>query len=76
MNFSLGKKLEQYIKLQLENGSFNSASEIVRDALRMHQRSYLNLYREMITEEELRRWEQELGDSQIQETGKKKQSKG
>lgn len=76
MNFSLGKKLEQYIKLQLENGSFNSASEIVRDALRMHQRSYLNLYREMITEEELRRWEEELGDTQMQEAGKKKQSKG
>lgn len=76
MNFSLGKKLEQYIKLQLENGSFNSASEIVRDALRMHQRSYLNLYREMITDEELRRWEEELGDSQIQDTEKKKKSKG
>lgn len=36
MNFSLPKKLEEYIANQVKSGYFNNASEVVRDALREH----------------------------------------
>lgn len=41
MNISFTKKQEQYIKDQVESGDFQNASELVRDAIRMHQ-----IYRE------------------------------
>jgi antitoxin ParD1/3/4 len=37
MNISFTEKQEQYIKLQLQSGDFKNASEVVRDALRLHQ---------------------------------------
>lgn len=37
MNVSFTKKQEMYIAAQLESGDFQNASEVVRDALRMHQ---------------------------------------
>jgi antitoxin ParD1/3/4 len=43
MNFSLGKKLEDYVAEQIEHGLYNNASEVVRDALRLHEEHHLKL---------------------------------
>lgn len=37
MNVSFTKKQEKYIANQIESGDFQNASEVVRDALRLHQ---------------------------------------
>lgn len=36
MNVSFTEKQEKYIKDQIESGDFQNASEVVRDALRLH----------------------------------------
>lgn len=41
MNVSLTKKQEEYIASKIASGDYQNASELVRDALRMHQ-----IYRE------------------------------
>lgn len=41
MNVSLTKKQEEYIAAMIAGGDYQNASELVRDALRMHQ-----IYRE------------------------------
>lgn len=46
MNISFTEKQEQYIAAQLDSGDFQNASEVVRDALRLHA-----LYREKVLEE-------------------------
>jgi antitoxin ParD1/3/4 len=43
MNVSLTKKQEAYIADQIESGDYQNASELVRDALRLHQ-----VYREKV----------------------------
>lgn len=37
MNVSFTKKQENYISEQIESGDFQNASEVVRDALRLHE---------------------------------------
>ena len=37
MNVSLTQKQEKYISSQLESGDYQNASELVRDALRLHE---------------------------------------
>ncbi len=37
MNISLTKKQEDYIANQIKSGDFQNASELVRDALRLHE---------------------------------------
>lgn len=37
MNVSLTKKQKHYISKQIETGDFQNASELVRDALRLHE---------------------------------------
>ena len=37
MNISFTEKQEQYIASQLQSGDFQNASEVVRDALRLHE---------------------------------------
>ena len=37
MNVSLTKKQEDYIANQIKSGDFQNASELVRDALRLHE---------------------------------------
>lgn len=46
MNVSLTKKQEGYIADQIESGDYQNASELVRDALRLHQ-----VYRERLIQE-------------------------
>jgi antitoxin ParD1/3/4 len=43
MNVSLTKKQEEYISSQIAGGDYQNASELVRDALRLHQ-----IYREKV----------------------------
>ena len=37
MNVSFTKKQEEYISNQIKSGDFQNASEVVRDALRLHE---------------------------------------
>ncbi|HIA15073.1 MAG TPA: type II toxin-antitoxin system ParD family antitoxin [Nitrospirales bacterium] len=46
MNVSCTEKQEQYISAQLESGDYRNASEVVRDALRLHE-----VYRHRVIEE-------------------------
>lgn len=46
MNISFTNQQEQYIQSQLKSGDFKNASEVVRDALRLHQ-----IYRFKVIEE-------------------------
>jgi antitoxin ParD1/3/4 len=46
MNISFTEKQENYISNQLASGDFQNASEVVRDALRLHE-----LYRNRVLEE-------------------------
>lgn len=46
MNVSLTEKQERYIAAQIQSGDFQNASELVRDALRLHE-----IYRHRIIEE-------------------------
>ena len=54
MNISFSEKQQHYISTQVSSGDFQNASEVVRDALRLHE-----VYRHRIIED-LRR-EIELG---------------
>ncbi len=46
MNVSFTEKQEKYIAAQLTSGDFQNASEVVRDALRLHE-----VYRHRVIEE-------------------------
>ncbi len=46
MNISFTEKQENYISTQVSSGDFQNASEVVRDALRLHE-----LYRSRVLEE-------------------------
>lgn len=46
MNISFTEKQQKYISEQVASGDFQNASEVVRDALRLHQ-----LYRQKIIKE-------------------------
>jgi antitoxin ParD1/3/4 len=46
MNISFTEKQEQYIAAQVSGGDYQNASEVVRDALRLHE-----IYRHRIIEE-------------------------
>lgn len=46
MNISFTEKQENYIQGQLASGDYQNASEVVRDALRLHE-----LYRNKVLEE-------------------------
>lgn len=37
MNIKFTEKQQNYIKLQVESGDFQNASEVVREALRLHE---------------------------------------
>jgi antitoxin ParD1/3/4 len=46
MNVSFTKKQEEYISAQLKSGDYQNASEVVRDALRLHE-----VYRHRVIDE-------------------------
>ncbi|MCB1467132.1 MAG: type II toxin-antitoxin system ParD family antitoxin [Rhizobiaceae bacterium] len=70
MNVSLGKKLEQYVAKQVADGPFNNASEVIRDALRMHQLHYAEVRRRLEEEQNLRQWrDDDENDKDSSKTG-------
>ena len=46
MNISFTEKQEKYITAQLQSGDYKNASEVVRDALRLHE-----VYRHKVIEQ-------------------------
>ena len=56
MNISFTEQQEQYIKAQLQSGDFKNASEVVRDALRLHK-VYRNKVIEDLRAEIAKGWE-------------------
>lgn len=46
MNVSLTKKQEEYIAEQISSGDYQNASELVRDALRLHR-----IYRDRVLQD-------------------------
>ena len=50
MNISFTQKQEQYIASQISEGDFQNASEVVRDALRLHQYYRQHVIRELRSE--------------------------
>ncbi len=73
MNISFTEKQEKYIASQVKQGDFQNASEVVRDALRLHE-----LYRQRIVEElraEIARgWDSPASDRSIKDIIKAKQA--
>lgn len=72
MNISFTEKQEKYIASQVKEGDFQNASEVVRDALRLHE-----LYRQRIVEElraEIAKgWDSPASDRSIKDILKAKQ---
>ena len=75
MNVSLTNKQEQYIASQIESGDCQNASELVRDALRLHQ-----LYRKKVIDElriEIEKgWDSELSTRSVSDIIVSKSKKG
>ncbi len=46
MNVSITEKQKDYIQAQIDGGDYQNASELVRDALRLHQ-----IYRDKVIED-------------------------
>lgn len=73
MNISFTEKQEKYIASQVKQGDFQNASEVVRDALRLHE-----LYRQRIVEElraEIAKgWDSPASDRSIKDIIKAKQA--
>jgi len=71
MNVSFTEKQKIYIAAQLESGDFQNASEVVRDALRMHQ-----FYRHKVIGdlrvEIAKGWEGETSDRSVEDIVKAK----
>jgi len=73
MNVSLTDKQEQYIASQLGAGDYQNASELVRDALRLHE-----LYRHKVIEdlraEIAKGWDSSLSSKSVSDIIKEKQN--
>ncbi len=50
--------MDQYVADQVANGPFNNASEVVRDALRLHQLHYIEVRQRIDGERDLRKWQE------------------
>ncbi len=66
MNISFTDKQEKYIQAQLASGDYQNASEVVRDAMRLHE-----VYRTKVLEElraEINKgWEGETSGRKVQD---------
>lgn len=73
MNVSLTEKQEKYIASQLGSGDYQNASELVRDALRLHE-----IYRHKVIEdlraEISKGWDSPLSSKSVSDIIKEKQS--
>ncbi len=66
MNISFTSKQEKYIASQVESGDFQNASEVVRDALRMHQ-MYRNHVIKELQEEIEKGWSERTSSRKIKD---------
>jgi len=71
MNVSFTEKQEIYIAAQLESDDFQNASEVVRDALRMHQFYRHRVINELRTEI-AKGWEGETSSRSVEDIVKAK----
>lgn len=73
MNVSFTDKQEKYIATQLASGDYQNASEVVRDALRLHE-----LYRHKVIEDlraEIEKgWDSPVSDKSVMDILKAKQA--
>lgn len=74
MNVSLTSKQEAYIANQIETGDYQNASELVRDALRLHQ-IYRNKVIQELRAEIEKGWEGPASSKNIQSIISAKQKK-
>ena len=72
MNISFTEKQQQYIAAQVSGGDYQNASEVVRDALRLHE-----IYRHRVVEElraEIAKgWDGAISSKSVQDIIKQKQ---
>jgi len=66
MNVSLTNKQEEYIAAQISMGDYQNASELVRDALRLHQ-VYRNKVLEDLKSEIAKGWDGPLSTRSVSE---------
>jgi antitoxin ParD1/3/4 len=71
MNISFTEKQENYIAAQLESGDYQNASEVVRDALRLHE-VYRNRVIEELRAEIMKGWNSPDSKSTVQDIIKAK----
>ena len=71
MNISFTEKQEKYIKMQMASGDYQNASEVVRDAIRIHQ-TYRNRVIEDLKVAIEEGWEGEVSKLSVSEIVKKK----
>ena len=71
MNISFTDKQQQYIQDQVASGDFQNASEVVRDAMRLHQIYRTRLLEELRAEID-RGWEGETSSRKVSDIVKSK----
>ena len=71
MNISFTEKQEAYIKMQMASGDYQNASEVVRDAIRIHQ-TYRNHVIEDLKVAIEEGWEEDISKLGVAEIVKKK----
>lgn len=74
MNVSFTKKQEEYISNQIESGDFQNASEVVRDALRLHEIYRHRLIQDLKAEIE-KGWEGNSSSRSVKDIIKSKKAK-
>jgi antitoxin ParD1/3/4 len=74
MNVSFTKKQEEYISNQIESGDFQNASEVVRDALRLHEIYRHRLIQDLKAEIE-KGWEGNSSSRTVKDIIKSKKAK-
>jgi antitoxin ParD1/3/4 len=73
MNISFTEKQAKYIAEQLKSGDYQNASEVVRDAIRLHQ-LYRNKVIEELRSEIAMGWEAPVSSKSAQDIIREKQS--
>lgn len=73
MNVSFTEKQENYISQQIKSGDYQNASEVVRDALRLHE-YYRHRVIDELRAEIMKGWDGAVSDKSIQDILKTKQA--
>lgn len=73
MNISFTDKQAEYIAMQVREGDYQNASEVVRDALRLHQ-VYRHRFIEELRAEIAKGWDGPVSERSVTDILKAKQS--